>query len=61
MRRAQPASIFSHGWMIGRRAFLTLAVLGLLAAPSRSPAQDAGGQRHSSGTGECARAERLRQ
>jgi hypothetical protein len=42
MRRAQPASIFSHGWMIGRRAFLTLAVLGLLAAPSRSPAQDAG-------------------
>jgi hypothetical protein len=42
MRRAQPASIFSHGWMIGRRAFLTLAVLGLLAAPSGSPAQDAG-------------------
>jgi hypothetical protein len=28
--------------MIGRRAFLTVAVLGLLAAPSRSPAQDAG-------------------
>jgi hypothetical protein len=42
MTRAQPVSIFSRGWMIGRVAFLTFAVLGLLAAPSRSPAQDAG-------------------
>jgi hypothetical protein len=42
MKRTQLVSIFSRGWMIGRSAFLTFAVLGLLAAPGRSPAQDAG-------------------
>ena len=42
MRRAQSVKIFSRGWMIGRVAFMTVAVLCLLAAPSRSPAQDAG-------------------
>src|SRR3981081_4567538 len=42
MRRAQLVSIFPRGWMIGRVAFLSVAVLGLLAAPGRSPAQDAG-------------------
>src|SRR5258707_14223076 len=42
MKRAQLVSIFSRGWMIGRVAFFAIAMLGLLAAPSRSPAQDAG-------------------
>ncbi len=42
MKRAQLVSIFSRGWMIGRVAFVGVALLGLLAAPSRSPAQDAG-------------------
>jgi hypothetical protein len=42
MRRAQLDSIFSHGWTIGRVAFLTFAVLGLLAAPGSAAAQDAG-------------------
>src|SRR5258706_11619369 len=42
MRRAQLVSILSCGGTIGRTAFLTFAVLGLLATPGRSPAQDAG-------------------
>ena len=42
MSHAQLVSIFSRGWMTGRAALLAVAVLGLLAAPSRSPAQDAG-------------------
>jgi hypothetical protein len=42
MKRAPPVSTFSRGWMTGRAALLALAVLGLLAAPGRSPAQDAG-------------------
>jgi hypothetical protein len=42
MKHAQLVSIFSRGWTIGRVAFMTVAVLGLLAAPSRAPAQDAG-------------------
>lgn len=42
MRRTQLGSIFSQRWTIGRAAFATIAILGLLAAPSRSPAQDAG-------------------
>jgi hypothetical protein len=42
MRRAQLVSIFSRGWVAGRAAFLTLAILGLVAAASRAPAQDAG-------------------
>src|ERR1700687_2545507 len=42
MRRPQLVSIFSRGWMAGRVACLTFALLGLLAAPARSPAQDAG-------------------
>ncbi len=42
MTRAQLVSIFSRGWMIRRVAFVSVAVLSLLAAPSRSPAQDAG-------------------
>src|SRR5258706_11100611 len=42
MRRAQLVSILSWGGTIGRTAFLTFAVLGLLATPGRSPAQDAG-------------------
>jgi hypothetical protein len=42
MKRTQLVSIFSRGWMAGKAAFLTVALLGLLAAPSRSPAQDAG-------------------
>jgi len=40
MRRAQPVSIFARGRMIGRVAFMSVAVLGLLASPA--PAQDAG-------------------
>jgi hypothetical protein len=35
-------SAFSRGKMIGRLAFASIAVLCLVAAPSRSPAQDAG-------------------
>ena len=42
MKRAQLVSIFSRGWMIGRAALVSVAVLGLLAAPGTSPAQDAG-------------------
>jgi hypothetical protein len=42
MKHAQPISTFSGRWMTGGRAFLTFAVLCLLAAPGRSPAQDAG-------------------
>jgi len=42
MKRAQPVSIFSRGWMAGRAALLAVTVLGVLAAPSRAPAQDAG-------------------
>jgi hypothetical protein len=42
MKRAQLVSMFSRGWMTGRAALLSMAVLALLAAPSRSPAQDAG-------------------
>jgi hypothetical protein len=42
MKRAQPVSIFSRGWMTGRAALLAVTVLGVLAAPSRAPAQDAG-------------------
>ena len=42
MRRAQLVSIFSRGWTIGRVAIMSVAVLGLLATPSRAPAQDAG-------------------
>src|SRR5205809_4059611 len=42
MTHAQPISIFSRGWVAGRAACLTLAVLGLLAAPFGAPAQDAG-------------------
>jgi hypothetical protein len=42
MRRAQLVSIFSRRWRIGRAALFAFAVLALLAAPARSPAQDAG-------------------
>jgi hypothetical protein len=42
MKRAQPVSIFSPGWIIARAAFVSVAVLCLVAAPARSPAQDAG-------------------
>ena len=42
MKHAQPVSKFSRGWMVGRAAVLTVAMLGVLAAPARSPAQDAG-------------------
>ena len=42
MSHTRLVSIFSRGWMTGRAALLAVAVLGLLAAPSRSPAQDAG-------------------
>src|SRR5258708_11708171 len=42
MRRAQLVSIFSRGCMTGRMALVTVAVLSLLAAPAKSPAQDAG-------------------
>jgi hypothetical protein len=40
MRRA--VSVFSRGWVIGRSALAGIAILGLLAAPAQSPAQDAG-------------------
>jgi hypothetical protein len=42
MKHAQSVSMFSRGWVAGRAALLAVAVLGLLAAPARSPAQDAG-------------------
>jgi hypothetical protein len=42
MKRVELVSIFSRGWMVGRAAFLTVAVLSLLASPGRAPAQDAG-------------------
>jgi hypothetical protein len=42
MKHAQPVSMLSRGWMVGRAAVLAVAVLGVLAAPARSPAQDAG-------------------
>ena len=42
MKHAQSVSIFSRGWMAGRAALLAVTVLGVLAAPSRAPAQDAG-------------------
>src|SRR5260370_3880904 len=42
MSHARLVSMFSRGWMTGRAVLLSVAVLGLLAAPSRSPAQDAG-------------------
>jgi hypothetical protein len=42
MKRAQLVSIFSQRCVIGKVAFVSVAVLSLLAAPSRSPAQDAG-------------------
>jgi hypothetical protein len=40
--RAQFVSIFAQRRVTGRAALLAIAVLGLLAAPSRAPAQDAG-------------------
>jgi hypothetical protein len=42
MKRAQPVSIFSRGWIIARVASVSVAVLFLVAPPGRSPAQDAG-------------------
>jgi hypothetical protein len=42
MKHAQPVSTLSRGWMVGRAAVLAVTVLGVLAAPARSPAQDAG-------------------
>src|SRR3954471_13843676 len=42
MKRAKLVSIFSRGWIIARAAFVSVAVLCLVAAPARSPAQDAG-------------------
>jgi len=42
MKRARLVSIFSRRWIIGRAALLTVAVLCLLVAPGRLPAQDAG-------------------
>src|SRR5258706_4175693 len=42
MKHAQPVSMFSRGRMVGRAAVLAVAVLGVLLAPARSPAQDAG-------------------
>jgi hypothetical protein len=42
MRRAHPVSILSLIWMTGRAALFTVAVLSLLTASGRSPAQDAG-------------------
>jgi hypothetical protein len=38
----QAFSIFPRRWMTGKAAFTGLALLCLLAAPSQSPAQDAG-------------------
>ncbi len=42
MKHAQPASMFTRGWMVGRAVLLAVTVLAVLAAPARSPAQDAG-------------------
>jgi hypothetical protein len=42
MKRAPLASVFSRGSTIGRVAVVSIALLSPLAAPSRSPAQDAG-------------------
>jgi hypothetical protein len=42
MNCTQPVSIFSRRSTIGKAAFVSVAVLCLLAAPARSPAQDAG-------------------
>jgi hypothetical protein len=42
MKHALPVSTLSRGWMVGRAAVLAVTVLGVLAAPARSPAQDAG-------------------
>ena len=42
MKHAQPASIFSRASMTARAAFVSVAVLVVVATPSRSPAQDAG-------------------
>jgi hypothetical protein len=42
MSHARLVSIFARGWMTGRAVLLAVAVLGVLAVPSRSPAQDAG-------------------
>src|SRR5258705_5364665 len=42
MNHAQPVSMLSRGWMVGRAAVLAVTVFGVLAAPARSPAQDAG-------------------
>src|SRR3981189_1328453 len=42
MMRGQLVPIFSRRWMIDRAAFVSVALLCLLAAPLRSPAQDAG-------------------
>ena len=42
MKRAKLVSIFSRGWTVARAAFVSVAVLCLVAAPARSPAQDAG-------------------
>ena len=42
MNHAQPVSMLSRGWIAGRATLLAVTVLGLLAAPARSPAQDAG-------------------
>jgi hypothetical protein len=42
MKRAQPLLMFSRGAMAGRAALLAAAVLGVVVAPARLPAQDAG-------------------
>jgi hypothetical protein len=42
MQRAQPASIFNRGWMARSVALAGIVILCVLAAPARSPGQDAG-------------------
>ncbi|MEA2862823.1 MAG: hypothetical protein QOC84_779 [Bradyrhizobium sp.] len=42
MTRAQPVELLSLSWRTGRAALAAIALLCVLAAPSRSPAQDAG-------------------
>jgi hypothetical protein len=42
MKHTQPVSIFARASTTARAAFVSVAVLAVLAAPSRSPAQDAG-------------------
>lgn len=42
MNRAQLVSMLASGWILGRAALLIVAVLGVVAAPSSAPAQDAG-------------------